>query len=332
MSGGSPLVSVLVPAYNAEAYVGAAIESVLGQTYRHVEVVVVNDGSTDGTRDVLRRYERAGVRVIDQPNAGQCAAANRAYAASRGALVKFFDADDVLGADHLERQVHVLDGRPGHVAMAEWARFYEAPEDAVFRPLPAYRDASAAEWLTSEWMHARPMMQCALWLVPRTVLERSGLWDVRLSLINDFEFFTRVMLHGAGVVHAPGARLHYRSGVSGSLSGLRSRGAVESALLSLTLGTGHLLAVDDGPRARAACANLFQDFAYTYYPEHPDLRDRALRRVRELGGSALAPDGPPGFRALRRLIGWRLARRAERLASRYALNRASLSKRFGLGA
>ena len=84
-----PLVSILVPAYNAERYVAAAVDSALVQTYPHVEVVVVNDGSTDGTRDALAAYEGRGVRVVDQPNAGQCAAANRAFRESRGELAPF---------------------------------------------------------------------------------------------------------------------------------------------------------------------------------------------------------------------------------------------------
>ena len=309
----APLVSILVPAYNAEQYVGEAVESALAQTYARVEVVVVNDGSTDGTRDVLGGYESRGVRVVDQTNAGQCAAANRAFRESRGELVKFFDADDVLAPDYVERQVERLGARRDAVAMGEWARFTgDDPESAVFDPLPMYRDAGPVDWLATEWTGARPMMQCALWLVPRAVLGRSGLWDERLSLINDFEFFARVLLHSSEILYSPGARLYYRSGLGASLSGRKSRAARESQALSLLLGTQHLLDAEDSPRTRRAAAHVLQDFVYDVYPEHPDLRARVRARVAELGGSDLPPDGPPGFHRLRRLVGWRLARRVER--------------------
>ena len=317
----SPLVSVLIPAYNAERYVGAAVESALSQTYSNVEVVVVNDGSTDGTRDVLAGYEGRGVRVIDQPNAGQCAAANRAFHESRGELVKFFDADDVLHPEHVARQVERLGPRRDAVAMGEWARFYgDDPSEADFQPLPMYRDADPVEWLATEWSTARPMMQCAMWLVPRPILDRSGLWDERLSLINDFEFFARVLTQADEILYAPGARLSYRSGLDTSLSGRKSRAARESQVLSLLLGTQHLLATEDSPRTRKAAATMLQDFVYDVYPEYPDLRDQVRQRVAELGGSDLTPGGPPGFQRLRRLVGWRLARRVERLAT----NRRSL--------
>ena len=312
------LVSICVPAYNAERYVGEALDSALAQTYPHVEIVVVNDGSTDGTRAVLGTYEDRGVRVIDQPNAGQCAAANRAFRESRGELVKFFDADDVLAPDMLERQVARLGDRRDAVAMGEWSRFVSDDlGTATFRPLPMYRDADPVDWLAAEWATARPMMQCALWLVPRPVLDRSGLWDERLSLINDFEFFARVLLHASEILHTPGARLYYRSGLDASLSGRKGRAARESQALSLLLGTQHLLDAEDSPRTRRAATAVLQDFVYDVYPEHPDLRQRLAARARALGGSDLPPDGPPGFQKLRRLVGWRLARRVERGVTRW---------------
>lgn len=313
----SPLVSILIPAYNAERFVGAAVESVLAQTYAHVEVVVVDDGSTDGTRAALRPFEARGVRVIEQANAGQCAAANAAFRASAGELVTFFDADDILAPDHIARQVERLGARRDAVAMSRWARFHTDPAEARFDPLPMYRDAAPVEWLASEWATARPMMQCAMWLVPRAVLDRVGLWDERLSLINDFEFFARVLLGTHEILFTPEARLFYRSGLDGSLSGQRSRRAVESAFLSLSLGTDHLLAAEDSPRTRRAAAAVLQDFVFSTYPHHADLTARAAARVAALGGSTLAPDGPPGFQHLRRLVGWRLARRVQHTADRF---------------
>lgn len=308
-----PLVSICVPAYDAERTLADALDSALGQTYPRVEVVVVDDGSTDATPEILEAYARRGVRSVRQDNAGQCAAANRALAASRGDLVKFFDADDVLAPDHVRLQVERLGGSRRHVALGEWARFYgDDPLEADFRPLPMYRDADPVDWLAEAWADARPMMQCALWLVPRVLLEASGGWDERLSLINDFEFFARVLLASDGVRFAPGARLHYRSGRDGSLSGRTSRPAVESMLLSLSLGADHLLAAEDSPRTRRAAAAGLQDFVYAHGLEHPDLAARAQDRVEALGGSDVAPDGPPGFQRLRRVVGWKLARRAQR--------------------
>ncbi|MBX9745638.1 MAG: glycosyltransferase family 2 protein [Hyphomonadaceae bacterium] len=325
----STLVSILIPCFNAAPWVRAAVESALNQTYENLEVVVVDDGSTDDSAAVLASIRDRRLKIIRQSNRGQCAAANRAYAESIGELIKFFDADDLLSPDHIERQINCLGERRDAVALAEWARFYgDDPTTAEFAPSGMYRDALPADWLATEWMNARPMMQSALWLIPRPILERSGLWDERLSLINDFEFFARVLLYASQILYCPGARLYYRSGLSSSLSGRKTRKAAESALLSLMLGTQHLLDADASPRAKRACANVLQDFVYSFYPEHGDLRAKAITRVKELGGADLQPDGPPGFHRLRNVLGWKVARRAQRAAERLGVNAASLRARL----
>lgn len=323
----TPLVSVLIPCYNAAPYVGAAVSSALNQTWQNLEVIVVDDGSTDGSADVLATIEDPRLTVIRQDNRGQCAAANRAYRSSRGELVKFFDADDLLSLNHIALQVERLGPKRTAVAMGEWVRFFDDNhDDAVFLPLRMYRDTHPVEWLADEWVGALPMMQCALWLIPRGIVDQVGLWDERLSLINDFEFFTRILLGADEIVYSPGARLYYRSGIPGSLSGRKSRKAVESAFLSISLATEHLLAAEDSDRTRRAAANIFKSFEYTYFPAHADLRRKARQRVGELGGSDLQPDGPPGFHKLRPWIGWRLARRVQHWAEVNGLNGAARAR------
>lgn len=303
-----PLVSICIPCHNAAPYIGAALDSVLAQTWKKLEIIVVNDGSTDGSAEVLERYREHGVRVINQDNRGQCAAANRAFAESTGDYIKFFDADDLLSPEMIERQMARLNGRTDAVASAEWGRFHGNLSTFKSNPQSVWRNMEPTEWLVEAWSDARPMMQCALWLIPRPILVQCGGWDEELSLINDFEFFARVLCHAKEVLFTPDAVLYYRSGISGSLSGQKSRSAVESQYHSLLRGTGHLLARRQDPAAKLSCANELQDFIYTYYPDHVDLRAKLDQRVLELGGSDLTPDGPPRFHQLRRFIGWKLAR------------------------
>jgi len=105
------LVSVIIPTFNRAELVGEAIESALGQTYATREVIVVDDGSTDGTPAVLARYKDA-IRVVRTPNQGCAAARNTGVGVARGAYLAFIDSDDVAPPDKLAVQVPVLDAEP----------------------------------------------------------------------------------------------------------------------------------------------------------------------------------------------------------------------------
>jgi len=309
-----PLVSICMPCHNAEKYIVEAVESVLNQTYQNIELIVVNDGSTDQSGEVVKRYKGLGVIVIEQKNRGQCAAANLALEKSNGEYVKFFDADDILSPRFIEAQVERLAGRKDAVASAQWGRFYN-DDIKTFRlsPEPVWRDMDSIQWLVEALMRAQPMQQCGLWLIPKKVLERVGGWNESLSLINDFEFFCRILVSVKKVYFCQEAKLFYRSGILGSLSAQKNRIARESECESLLLGTDHILKKRHDGEAKLACANMCQHLIYNLYPMHPDLRARLQKRVVECGGANIKPSGGRYFQVLRSWIGWKLARRLQRV-------------------
>lgn len=154
-------------------------------------------------------------------------------------------------------------------------------------------------------------MQCAIWLIPREILLKCGLWDERLSLINDFEFFTRVLLASERVLFVKEGCLYYRSGIGGSLSATATRKAAESAFLSLTLGVDQLLSVDASEEVRRACANMLQGFCYQFYTSFPDLTQKTEERIKSLGGSDYALPGGKVLKLLCGLVGWKKAKRIQ---------------------
>ncbi len=308
----TPTVSVCVPVFNAERYVAAALDSVLAQSWPGIEIVAINDGSTDGSRAVLAGYEHR-VKVVDQKNCGAAAARNAALSHTSGSHVLFLDADDLLHPDHVAALVVAYArGTAGSIAFSRWARFFDSLTDAVYLDQPTESDMSGVDWLLTDWADTLPMTQCGMFLLPRSLLDQTGGWDERLSLIDDFEFFTRVISACDGMVFATDACLYYRSGVGDSLSRQKSRKAIESQFLSLMLGTGHLLASEDTPCTRLACANMLQQFEYEHYPAHSDLRAQIRARVADLGGADILPIGPPKFHQARKFVGWRLARLLQR--------------------
>jgi glycosyltransferase involved in cell wall biosynthesis len=122
-----PLVSVMIPVYNGEAYLGEAIESVLNQSYRHVEIIVVDDGSDDGSRDVATRYADA-VRYARQERAGNGAARNRAVALATGELFTFLDADDRFAPGALSRLAELLENDRALEGVYAYVREFVSPD------------------------------------------------------------------------------------------------------------------------------------------------------------------------------------------------------------
>lgn len=118
--GGRPRVSAILPAHNAESHLRACIESVLGQTYTQLELIVVDDGSTDGTGAIVAEYAQRDQRVLPlyQSNRGVAAARNRAIAAARGRYIAPIDADDIWFPDKIARQVEALEPAGPHVGLA----------------------------------------------------------------------------------------------------------------------------------------------------------------------------------------------------------------------
>lgn len=305
----APLVSIVVPCYNAEAWVAETLASALGQTWQDKEIVVVDDGSRDRSAEIVRGHASQGVRLIEQPNRGAAAARNAGLAASRGAYVQFLDADDLLAPDKIERQMARLAGAgPGTLASGAWGRFHGDAAAARFDRQANWRDLSGVEFLQVNYEELT-MMHPAAWLAPRALLERAGPWNESLSLNDDGEYFARVALAADRILFCPEARSFYRSALPGSLSGRRDARALASLFRANELIVGHLLAADGSARSREAAAYAWKWTAFDLYPEAPDLSREAERRARDLGGSRRPFPAGGRFQVASRVLGWRLAKR-----------------------
>lgn len=323
-----PAVSVVMPVYNAAPYLQEALDSIRQQTYQDFEVVAVNDGSTDGSREILVAQDWSQLRIIDQKNAGQSAAINRGVGESCGQFIKIVDADDWINPTHLEAQISAVRETEGCVAACRWGDFRDNPRAVQARCEQVDRDyADPLEWLVDSLTHDEGMMGGWRWLIPRDVWDRAGGYDVRLGLNNDFHASIAILLSAAGVRLASDAVYGYRNGISGVLSSSKSRKAFESALLTTELGCELLLQRENSERIRRICADRFQRWAFDFFPEYRDLTERAEEQAAALGGSTQPfPGGRLGQR-LAGLIGWKNVRRLQSFASRYGWNAVRACKR-----
>ena len=304
-----PLVSILIPAYNAAPWITATLDSALAQTHRPIEIIVVDDGSTDATLAIARGIEARGVRVVSQSNAGASTARNHALRLATGDFIQFLDADDLLAPDKIAVQVAALrKAHPLALASGSWGRFSFDPSTTTWPNEVVAQARSGVEFLQLHY-ETRSMMQPGAWLAPRALLDRAGPWDETLSLNDDGEYFARVMLLAPALVPVPSARYHYRVTSAPSLSRRRDTRALESLSRSVTLTVGHLLAADDSTRSRAAANLAWRSLAFELYPQAGSLAQTARAAARALGGPDTPRGGPPWVAKIARFLGWPAARR-----------------------
>jgi glycosyltransferase involved in cell wall biosynthesis len=117
------LVSVIIPAYNAASFIEECINSVINQTYKNIEIIVVNDGSIDDTETILKSYTDKRLRIINQKNKGCSAAKNKGLEFARGVFVQYLDADDILSEDKIEIQVKALKENNNCIAVCKTVVF-----------------------------------------------------------------------------------------------------------------------------------------------------------------------------------------------------------------
>jgi glycosyltransferase involved in cell wall biosynthesis len=318
----SPRVSIVIPCRNGAAWLGEAIESSLGQSWSNLQIIVVDNGSTDGSIDLAGRYKARGITVLECEWAGASAARNAGLKRADGDLIQFLDADDLLDADKIRRQVERLNAAPAaSVASGAWTRFARDPSKATFTPEAVWRDFAPEDFLIASWLGGG-MMPNFSWLTPRAVIERAGPWNETLSVYDDGEFFCRVVLASSGIVFCADARGYYRSAGALTLSKRRDGEALASAFTAVDLSCRQLLQRCASAAAAKACATHYQRFAYDAYPQAADLVAQAEKRAVELGGSDLRAGGGPAFQMLARGLGWKLSKRAQ-LAWRTLRGRAA---------
>ncbi|MBC8123391.1 MAG: glycosyltransferase [Gemmatimonadaceae bacterium] len=195
----SPLVSVVIPAYNAVAYIGATLDSVLSQTYENIEVLVVDDGSQDRTLAVIEAYCRKDGRVIllRQPNLGVAAARNLAIQASQGTLIAPLDADDIWYPHKLERQVQCfLDAPPQLGLVYSWFSLIDEAGSTLWSGSGHQFEGKVLASL----VYQNFVGNASVPLIRRDCFEKVGVYSTRLREHNaqgceDWDLYLRIAEH-----------------------------------------------------------------------------------------------------------------------------------------
>lgn len=308
-----PLVSILIPAYNAEKTLAATLESALRQTWPSKEIIVVDDGSKDNTARVAKDFADRGVRLETTPNQGAAGARNHALSLSRGDYIQWLDADDLLAPDKIEKQLAALnpgDG-PRVLLSGPWAPFYYRTEGAQFIRNSLCQNLVPAEWLLHK-MRENLHMQTGTWLTSRELAEVAGPWDPRMVVDDDGEYYCRVLRAAKLVRFVPEAKVYYRVSPTNRVShiGLSNK-KKEAMLLSMQLHVKYLRSMMRGDQVNHACLNYLKTWYPIFYPERPDLMAELQQLAGELGGHLEEPALRWKYAWMKPLFGWKAAKWAE---------------------
>lgn len=201
----TPLISILIPCYNAERWIGSAIESALGQTWTEKEVIVVDDGSTDGSLQIIKRFE-GRIRWETGPNRGGNAARNRLLELARGEWLQYLDADDYLLPDKIAKQVVFLKERPetdimfSPLILEHWSKKNSRIETTKV-PEPHDLWILLARWFL-------PGTGCGIWR--KQALVDVGGWNERQPCCQEHELYLRLLMAAKIFRHCPHSGYVYR--------------------------------------------------------------------------------------------------------------------------
>lgn len=206
MSLNSPDVTVLMSVYNGERYLEDAIESILGQTFHDFEFIIINDGSTDGTKDTLTRYQRMDdrIRVYDQENRGLIAALNRGCQLARGKYIARMDADDISLPERLARQLYYMEAHPEVGVLGTWT---ESIDDSG-RLLETQRLPTAPSLIRWALLFGNPIAHGSV-MMRLDVIRRLGFYHTDALYSEDYDLWSRASVD-TRIAIIPDVLLRYR--------------------------------------------------------------------------------------------------------------------------
>lgn len=208
-----PRVSIVIPTFNCARYIRSAVESVLNQAYRDYEIIVVDDGSTDETADIVARYGDK-VRYFYQANSGVSAARNRALKTATGAFVAYLDADDLWYPQKLARQIQFFDAHADCGLLHSDVSVIDEQDQMIYARFNAQTSRAIPQGCCKHDLLRRCHIQTPTVMERRECIEKIGGFDERLLVGEDYMHWIMVAWEGwtFGYIDEPLAKYRWRTG------------------------------------------------------------------------------------------------------------------------
>ncbi|MBB6235497.1 glycosyltransferase involved in cell wall biosynthesis [Pedobacter sp. AK013] len=309
------LVSICIPCHNAQPYLAETLSCLINQSHKNLEIIVVDDHSKDESVKIIQEFAEKDQRIRFETakSKGAAAARNQACELSKGNFVGFFDADDWIPENFIETQLQTLK-TDQEVVVCTWGRFYHNNLSTItIDDSQVKTDLSFEQWILHYWINNSHMTCPGRVLMPRHLIDQSGLWDEDLNLNDDFTFYTRIFSNCSIIRYNPRSVFYYRSGISG-LSSTKGSLAYQSLYNSLVRSiTSAQSKLKISKELNICYANLLQNFIYETYPYEPKLIKQTEQLIQALGGSNLRFPAGGKSRILASIVGWKLTKRLKNI-------------------
>lgn len=301
------LVSILIPLYNAEKFIIETIEKCLNQSYKDIEIVIVDDHSSDNSLALAKTQESDRVRVYENPKKGGNSARNFAFKMSKGEYVKFLDADDYCSPRMIERQVERLlaDGTEKSVVFSPVRMYYSDEDRWLIPPHTIEQDYIPGIELLLDIWRGKGWRCPHCHIMHRSLVEKAGLWDETILKNQDGEFFSRIYAAADKALAVPDEYAVWTQQSDG-VHTKKSLQAVESATTTLGMIARLLLDYRDDTEIRSICNRYLGGFLYQNYADTPAILPHFQSIVKVLN---LQPQLPQRkiLKILTVFMGWKLA-------------------------
>jgi len=256
-----PLISIIMPVYNAEKFIASAIESCLNQSFDNFELIIVNDGSTDQTLNEINKFSDKRIKLFSIKNSGQCVATNYGLQVSKGNYVQYLDADDFLSDDKLFNQVNLLNEKEDIIVFCKWASIINK-QIYLENDLLIYNSKTLKDFYFNQLYYSN-MLANSCYLIPKKLIKIAGGYDVTLHYNNDFEYFNRTISYANNIIFDSKSVSYYRRNVNNSITSIYSDVDANSEFKAKLLSSKSLLLIYNNEKwIRDSISILFGNYFY----------------------------------------------------------------------
>jgi len=300
-----PLISIIIPVYNAEMYISDTIISCIQQIYENIEIIIVDDGSTDNSYDVITGFTESRIHYYKKENEGASIARNYGISKSKGQLLQFLDADDLIDEYKIFHQVLLyLEFGDDYIYSSSMGTVSEKRKILETKYQLYETDFTPLNYYDTIYNHFGKYLTTGAWLVPLKLVKTTHGWDANAGLNDDGEFFMRIILNSKGIKFSRESKFYYRRDIPNSVTKKRnSKEVFVKWLYSYISYVEHFKQKLPSDSARKLGRKALSVYYCCTFPDYPELLLECESQIKSLGFRGPSAYGGSKFIFIAKIIG-----------------------------